>query len=334
MESAVVSEKDYKYFQGGDGKVIRGVVSKDGKTITIVDYMVDKDELLPTAKMFDASLLDSEAGSAQYFQPRTKVPMYVRVLRDTFLMETGIWLWMSIIMYMFTVFLSGFTQSYYTFYFIAIGSTCAAGVLMAATYAAVIFVSQLPKKAPNTVSSEETSAEEWKSMIFGAFLFCFSVFLCVCHLMLTKQNQSVVLEISLLNWSVSMTIMTTLFKIPDGKNIEHWLTALCSLVSVIGIILIYFHTLLFWSSCVSFLVSAAVTAMRIVWIALYASKNNKYSIDEGWMALIDMYTEIISNIAFSKAKKKKQNLTNNDNREDDVNNDATDAAAEKFEATL
>jgi len=282
-------------FQDNKGNLWQGVFNPENGTVSNVTQLESDPD---RGGFLDDSLTDPD--------PKERMPMYIKVLRDTLFMEMVYWFSLCILLYALNVTFGGVGGDAR----LVIASAILLVLFGLMTSGLYFIVAGIMIKE----SKHDKSYSSWKVPLFYVFWGVFAVF--VIALSLLTIESPVISEWALINWAIVLSILLLIMKHPNGIN-ENVLLSMVILVSVIVTLICFGQTLAWRSSLISLSISIPVTVCRVCWILFFESVQNKYTLNESTVALVDMYVEI-----FVYAIKRLRDAPEKPKRPNDYTNEA------------
>lgn len=250
--------------------------------------------------------------------PGVRVPMFMRMLQEVFLVESVYWFvcWLScaiiVLMIGDSVGIAMWAAS--------LTVTLIVGFVTLALY--VLLVAKIGERL-NGARSDTTGggpgATQWYNTTTLTYLYPMLglMYVAICASCVITARSGFIASITQIVWLVSMCVLVVVTKwntdITGGA-----LTAATAAVSCLSYALLVLLTFDVLTSTIAVVVASQINAARLLWIFFYAKKQDKYTVDEGRRAHLDLYTEALYNAIVACYHQRPEDMTAADGEEDDV----------------
>ena len=226
--------------------------------------------------------------------PGVRVPMYMRILQEVFLAETLYWFvcWLStsIIEFMLDDVSVSLWVAAFTLMLVL-------GILTLGLY--VMLVAKIAERldgASTGTAPSGAGATAWNNRTTLTYLYPILsmsyVLLCMGSVLTIKSG--FIMNLTLIVWLVSLSILVIVTKWNTnitGGVVSGAAVGVSCVVYAVALLL----TFDVFTSTVAVVLASQINAGRLLWIFFYAKKMDKYTVDEGRRAHLDLYTEALYN---------------------------------------
>lgn len=241
--------------------------------------------------------------------PGVRVPMFMRMLQEVFLVESVYWFvcWLScaiiVLMIGDSVGIAMWAAS--------LTVTLIVGFVTLALY--VLLVAKIGERL-NGARSDTTGggpgATQWYNTTTLTYLYPMLglMYVAICASCVITARSGFIASITQIVWLVSMCVLVVVTKwntdITGGA-----LTAATAAVSCLSYALLMLLTFDVLTSTIAVVVASQINAARLLWIFFYAKKQDKYTVDEGRRAHLDLYTEALYNAIVACYHQRPEDMT-------------------------
>lgn len=273
-------------YQTNTGEVV--AVQTDLRSGEHITISLDTGDDVDGSPYLDATITDA-------LVPGVRVPMFMRMLQEVFLVESVYWFvcWLSCAI--IVLMMGG--QAGIAVWAASLTITLIVGFATVALY--VLLIAKIGERlqgARSDTGGGGPGATQWYNTATLTYLYpmlgCMYVAICASCVLTVRSG--FIVSITQIVWLVSMCVLVVVTKwntdITGGA-----LSAATAIVSCVCYVLLVLLTWDVFTSTVSVLVASQINAARLLWIFFYAKKHDKYTADEGRRAHLDLYTEALYN---------------------------------------
>lgn len=228
--------------------------------------------------------------------PGTRVPMFMRMLQEVFLVESAYWFlcWVSSVIIVLMVDSDNVGVALWA---ATLTITLIVGFVAITLY--VLLVAKIGERLQGARSDQSAGTPgitQWYDGTAMAYLYptlgLMYIVVCTGGILAVKSGFVVVVTLGV--WLASMCVLVIVTKWNTditGGAISGAVVAVSCVIYIVSLVL----TFDVFMSTVSMVVASQINAARLVWIFFYAKKLDKYTAFEGRRAHVDLYTEALYN---------------------------------------
>ena len=227
--------------------------------------------------------------------PGVRVPMFMRMLQEVFLVESVYWFvcWLSCVIIVLMVGDNVGIALWAAMFTV----TLIVGFVALALY--VLLVAKIGERlhgARSDTGGGGPGATQWYNTTTLTYLYPMLglMYVAICASCVITARSGFIASITQIVFLVSLCVLMVVTKwnteITGGT-----LSATTAIVSCVSFVLLVLLTFDVFTSTVAVVVASQINAARLLWIFFYAKKHDKYTADEGRRAHLDLYTEALYN---------------------------------------
>jgi hypothetical protein len=273
-------------YQTNTGEVV--AVQTDLRSGEHITISLDTGDDVDGSPYLDATITDA-------LVPGVRVPMFMRMLQEVFLVESVYWFvcWLSCVVIVLmigdNVGIAAWSAS--------LTVTLIVGFVTVALY--VLLVAKIGERlqgARSDVGGGGPGATQWYNTTTITYLYpmlgCMYVAICASCVITAKSGFIASITQIVFLVSLCVLIVVTKWNTDITGGMLSGTTAIVSCISFVLLVLLTFDV---FTSTVAVVVASQINAARLLWIFFYARKHDKYTADEGRRAHLDLYTEALYN---------------------------------------
>ena len=287
-------------YQTNTGEVVAVQTNlRSGEHITI---SLDTGDDVDGSPYLDATITDA-------LVPGVRVPMFMRMLQEVFLVESVYWFvcWLSCVI----IVLMTSDNVGIALWAASLTVTLIVGFVALALYALLVAkIGERLQGARSDVGGGGPGATQWYNRTTVTYLYPMLVcmYVVICASCVITSRSGFIASITQIVWLVSMCVLVVVTKwntdITGGV-----LSAATVAVSCVCYVLLLLLTFDVFTSTVAVVVASQINAARLLWIFFYAKKHDKYTADEGRRAHLDLYTEALYNAIVACYHQRPEDMT-------------------------